>query len=109
MKKIFDVATKERLFDVTETIRLLTSYGYKYFSWGCSKAFQYKSKGLLLRVNGMHLKGYVWIYLGYDDTYGVEYYDLKGNKVFESDKTIYFDELFNTIDRKIEYIDAYSH
>jgi len=57
----------------------------------------------------MHLKGYVWIYLGYDDTYGVEYYDLKGNKVFESDKTIYFDELFNTIDSKIEYIDAYSH
>ena len=107
LEKIFKIAKRERRFDQKETLNLLMSYGYKYFSWGCSTAYRNGNDGLLLNVNGHHHKGYVWIYLCYNDTYGVQYFDFNGNEVFESDSEIYFDELFDTIDRKIEHISEY--
>ena len=102
-----------RSFNPDETLQVLKGTNlWVFFSWGVSKLLRIPKKnygyvGLLMKVNGCHHKGYVLITLNFLDLYDVH---LLNNqyKVKESITDIYFDELFNVIDGKIERIPEYN-
>ena len=96
----------KREFIVNETMLLLNSYGLKLWSWGISKRINFENKGLLLKVSGNHHKGLVLITLDYNDTYCVDIISNKG-EILETFDMVYFDQLFDVIDRRIELINEY--
>ena len=98
----------ERDFIVSETMQLLKFELFKYLSWGVQSARNFKGKGLLLNVNGRHYKSYVFIILAYNDTYTVHLVNNRG-RVTETFNEVYFDELANVIDKRIEYISEYAN
>ena len=109
-KQIFEISKEHfvREFNTTETLQLLRSYGYKFWSWGADKFVNLKDKGLSFKVNGNKHKGFVLITLNASDLYEVRLYSTTGkNKCTMID--VYFDELFDRIDEKIEKIAIYSH
>jgi hypothetical protein len=96
----------KREFIVNETMLLLNSNGLKLWSWGISKRMNFQDKGLLLKVSGNHHKGLVLITLDFNDTYTVDIISNKG-VILETFNMIYFDQLFDVIDKRIEYIKDY--
>lgn len=109
MKKIIETCKTlvKRDFDQKETIKVITYNKTIYWSWGVSKLYNFEGKGLLLKVNGNHHKGYVLITLAWDDTYEVHIISTHGN-VKSSHTDIYFDVLAETIDNLIERIPEYN-
>lgn len=97
----------EREFNPRETLDLLKRYGFKFWSWGASNFVNLKDKGLLFKVNGHHHKGYVLITLNHWDTYVVTLLSTQGNQKYR-EENIYFDQLFEIIDNKIERIPEYT-
>ena len=98
----------EREFNPKEIAVFLSRYGFKFWSWGVSKIYPASNKGLILKVNGHHLKGgYVVITLDHSDTFRVNYLNRVGRLV-NTDTDVYIDELFDTIDKQIEYISEYA-
>ena len=96
-----------RNFNPEETIQVLKGTNlWGFFSWGVSKMVRFDTVGLLLKVNGHFHKGWVFITLNFLDLYDVH---LLNNqyKVIETITNIYFDELFDTIDQKIERLPEY--
>ena len=93
-------------FSLKETLQVLTMNQPIYWSWGVSFKCNFKNKGLLLKVNGHHHKGYVLITLNYTDTYSVHLITTHGNLV-KTYNMIYVDMLVETIDNKIERIKDY--
>lgn len=96
----------EREFDPNETLKVLRHNPTIYWSWGVSKLANIDNKGLLMKVNGHHHKGYVCINLGWDDTYTIRLVSTHGNVKFEMEG-VYFDMLFDTLDEQIERIPEY--
>jgi len=98
----------EREFDVNETLNLIQRTNTNvYWSWGVDNIHHFPNKGLLIRVNGHHHKGYVLITLAWNDTYS---YRLFNNDwtVKKEAKDVYFDELQHRIDLDVEYITDYN-
>lgn len=77
-----------------------------WFSWGVSNLVNIQDKGLLMKVRGNHHKGYVFVTLGYEDLYQVHIISTQGN-IKESIEGIFFDNLQEVIDRKIERVSEY--
>jgi hypothetical protein len=96
----------KREFDPTETMRVLTSDMMVYFSWGVSKKYNFDNKGLLLKVSGNHHKGFVLITLDWMDTYTVHIISNKG-EIEDVYENVFFDELTEIIDKRIERIPDY--
>ena len=96
----------EMEFDMKETLNVLRAVPSIYWSWGVSKIANLMGKGLILKVNGNHHKGYVMITLSYDDTYSVYIVNRLG-RILNEYKMIYFDQLTEIIDNRIEKISEY--
>ncbi len=96
----------QREFDTNETLKVLTHNKTIYWSWGVSKLFNCSNKGLFLKVNGHHHKQYVLITLSWDDTYKVDYLN-RNLKVIDTQENLYFDQLVEFIDNRIERIGEY--
>lgn len=96
----------QREFDTSETLKVLTHNKTIYWSWGVSKLFNCDNKGLFLKVNGHHHKQYVLITLSWDDTYKVDYLNRNFN-VIDTQENLYFDQLVEFIDNRIERIGEY--
>ena len=105
-KKVLPLLQSE--FNMSETMRVLTHNPNIYYSWGVSGKWNIQNKGLLLRVNGNHHKGDVLITLGWDDTYTVHIMSNRG-RVISSHRMVYFDQLVEIIDCKIEKMDYYTN
>ena len=97
----------EREFVVSETLQLLKLDFFKYASWGVQSLRNFNNKGLLMNVNGHHYKSYVFIILAYNDTYTVHLVNNRG-RVTETFNEVYFDELTDVIDNRIERISAHA-
>lgn len=95
-------------FDVNETLRLLRGYGWKFLSWGATAFTNIHNKALLFKVNGHHHKGHVVIVLDWNDTYSFRLVNRVGEPIHE-EEMVYFDELFDRIDKKIEWIEEYGN
>lgn len=96
----------KREFNTNETLSVLTHNKNIYWSWGVSQLFNCYNKGLLMRVNGHHHKQYVLITLDWDDTYKIDYLN-RNMKVIDTHEGIYFDQLVEVIDNRIERIGEY--
>lgn len=97
----------KREFIVSDTVQLLKQTNlFGFFSWGVSKLMNVQGKGLLMKVNGHHHKGYVLVTLDWMDTYEVHIISTHGN-IKDTYTDIYFDELFEVIDNRIEKIPDY--
>lgn len=70
--------------------------------WGAKDFSQHQSKALIFKVNGLLFQGVIVIILGWMDTYTVRYVDKNGVEALEMDEDVYFDDLTNIIDAKIE-------
>jgi hypothetical protein len=99
-----------RYLDQEETMILLRMRPnlLRFWSWGVSKVIPFLDCGLLLRVNGHHHKGWVFITLNGLDLYDVHLLNCQF-KLKESIKDIHFDDLSVIIDNKIERIPEYTH
>ena len=96
----------EREFNVSDTMKVLTHDMMTYFSWGVSKKYNVGNKGLLLKVSGHHHKGFVLITLAWNDTYSVYIVSNKG-EIKQEFKEVYFEDLVEIIDNRIERINEY--
>ena len=96
----------QRDFDLQETLSLLKRYGFRFWSWGASGFTNIRNNVLVFKVNGHHHKGYVLISLGWEDLYRVKLVSTHGNVKFEMDG-IFFDQLFDILDERIEKIPEY--
>lgn len=99
----------QREFNVLDTVTLLKRTNINvWFSWGVSKMVNVDNQGLLMKVRGNHHKGYVFVTLGYDDLYQVHLISTHGN-IKETLEGIFFDQLQEVIDDKIERVKEYSY
>lgn len=98
----------QRDFNVTETLLVLRHNRMTYWSWGVSKLLNMFDKGLCLKVSGNHHKGWVIITLSFMDTYSVYIVSNKG-EVKNEYHDVYFDQLTEIIDNRIERIKEYKH
>lgn len=99
-------ALVEREFNPAETLKVIQHNKTVYWSWGIEKLVNYFDKGLILFVNGHHHIGVLLITLAWNDTYSFHLINENGT-IKESIHELYFDELQERIDKKIEYINEY--
>jgi hypothetical protein len=98
----------KREFSPAETLKQITHFGgFRFLSWGTSQKTNFKDKALILKVNGHHFKGYVVITLDWSDTYDVNLITTHGN-ITKTFNMVYFDDLFDVIDKAIEYVPEYT-
>ena len=96
----------EREFDVKETLTLLRANRIWLWSWGSRNFTQFENKALFFTVSGKHHKGIVLITLAWNDTYTVRFLSNRWNvKSVVTD--VFFDELAEVIDDKVERIGVY--
>ena len=92
--------------DCKETMNQIT-YGQintiRVMSWGVTTRTNFENKGLCLKVNGHHHKGYVLITLDWSDTYDVHMINNRG-VVLKTFEQVYFDDLNTIIDGYVEDI-----
>jgi hypothetical protein len=96
----------QRDFSQIETMRVLLGNQTIYWSWGVSKKVTLGKVGLMLKVNGHHHKGWVLITLGWEDLYRVHIISNSG-KILNEYEGIFFDDLVEIIDNRIEKIKDY--
>jgi hypothetical protein len=98
-----------REFSVVETKKQLYFFGkIKVFSWGAHNWVNFQNKALRFTVQGRHFRGHVYIFLNGADLYDVYYCSNRGNiKMIDTD--MYFDQLTEIIDRKVEYVPEYKN
>ena len=134
LKVLFEQTSKSNKmdFNVNETLSLL-HYGKNLnivMSWGVSyfvainekKCLKFSTpfripqlhekdayqKGLALKVSAYRHKGYVLITLNGSDYYDVDLISTRGN-IKKQFTDLCFDELVETIDKEIEYVDTYKY
>ena len=100
----------EREFNVNETLQVLRRLpnNVYFLCWGVSKLVNIEDKGLLMKVNGNLHKGYVFVTLGWEDLYKVHIMTTHG-RVKETIEGIFFEDLTELIDEKIEKIKEYRY
>jgi hypothetical protein len=107
-----DEITKScRVFNPNETLAQLQINRAKYLCWGAT-AFRIdnriKARMLGFKVNGMKHKRLVYIFLNGADLYDVYLTTIKGRITDKSgDMGLYFDQLTDWIDDRIEKQDNY--
>lgn len=100
-------ASGQREFDPQETMHVLTANKPIYWSWGVHNGIC-SNKWLAFKVQGHHHRGWVLITLGWEDLYKVTLMTSKGRIVSETEG-LYFDQLVEHIDNKVEKIPAYEN
>jgi hypothetical protein len=96
----------ERDFNLHETLTVLQHNMIVWFTWGVSKKVGLHNKGLILKVSGHHHKGWVLVTLGWEDLYKV-YIIGNNGQVLNKYEGIFFDNLVEVIDNRIEKIPDY--
>lgn len=101
-----------RNLNPNELLQLLQGDIMKFWSWGVEKpTIDSKQDTRMLRfwVNGHHHKGYVYIFLNGADLFDV-YLTNKDGKIVQKtpEMGLFFDQLVDWIDEKIEKISAYN-
>jgi hypothetical protein len=108
--QIEEITKSCRSLDVRELMQLLMADINMFFSWGVQRTKVVDNTAnprmLRLTVNGHHHKGHVYIFVNGMDLYDVYLTSRQGKiKVIQTD--LYFDDLAEWIDEKIEKIPAY--
>jgi hypothetical protein len=96
----------EREFNPNETLSVLKYNPSIFWSWGATEFTNFEDRALMFKVSGHHHKGYVLITLAYDDTYKVYIVSNKA-EILNEYEMVYFDDLTELIDNRIEKIKDY--
>jgi len=96
-----------REIDIKELMSLLKVDIAKFWSWGAENFRNYQNKALIFKVNGHHFKDAIVITLNSSDLFDV-YYVNRQTEIVDMDTDIYFDDLVDRIDKRIEYISDYN-
>lgn len=109
-KKQFELLSTvcEREFNVQETLTLLKYRQTWLWSWGFNSPVNYSNKALSFKVQGHHHRGIVLITLAWNDTYTVRLLSTQWN-VKETITEVYFDQLSELLDQKIERVKEYAY
>ena len=100
-------AIAERDMSIAELHNQILNGGVITMSWGFNSAREIvDNKVYNFKVQGHHHNGYVYIALGWDDTFKIYYTDLN-HVITEMSFGIYTDVLIEVLDRAIEKIDDY--
>ena len=94
-------------YSMEELVKVM-SRSMKVWSWGAHKWTKFSDYVLGFKVNGHHHKGWVYVMVGFSDTFLVVYTNTH-NKVIDIRENVYIDELINTIDTKVEFIEEYQN
>jgi hypothetical protein len=100
------ISKAEREFNPSETLSVLRYDPSIFWSWGATEFSNFGDRALMFKVSGHHHKGYVLITLAYDDTYSVYIVSNKA-EVLNTYTMVYFDDLTELIDNRIEKIKDY--
>ena len=103
---INELASKSRLQDCNETLKVLSHNKIVFFSWGPQAFKNFSNRVLRFKVNGHNHKGHVYVAVNGSDLYDVYLTTTRGNIVKEI-RDIYFDELQDRVDDAVERIDSY--
>lgn len=98
----------EREFNLNETLLVLRSIPIIFITWGVTKLVNLQNKGLIMKVNGNHHKGWVLITLGWEDLYKV-YIISNTGEILDTYEGIFFDQLVEVIDVRIEKKPEYKY
>jgi hypothetical protein len=97
-----------REFDTKEIIDYLAGTGYIRMSWAFEKPEAIvKKKAIRFLVSGHHHKGYVYIVLGFMDTFDIYYTD-KLNVIVKISNDVYIMDLVDILDTAIERLPQYT-
>ncbi len=112
------MATEKKIFNLSETIKscrelnpnellaLLAANPSIFWSWGVSQKHYIAKKAMRLRVSGHHHKGYVYIVVNGNDLFDV--YLTSIHDVIKGEvQGLFFDQLVEWIDEKVEKVAAY--
>jgi hypothetical protein len=100
------IAKSSRDLDVNGLVKFFYSHNGKFWSWGAHKFMNIKNRGLRFNVNGHHHKGHVYLFVNGADLFDIYLTSTHGN-IKEKIEDVYLDDLFNTLDKKIEWISIY--
>lgn len=107
-KEKFDLAKHAGIeFNTRETLALLNMQKMKVWSWAARNFTNLADKALLFRVSGHHFKGLVAITLNGRDLYDFHLVTLINREVVYTATDIFFEDLVERIDEKIEKIATY--
>ena len=95
-----------REVDANYILNILRSNISIFWSWGSNNLIDLNGKGLRLTVSGHHFKGHIYIVLNGADLFDI-YYCSNHGTIKDVHENIYFDQLSEVIDNKIERIDDY--
>ena len=90
-----------REVDADYIVKIIHSNVPMFWSWGVSKLLDLNGKGLRLTVSGRKHKGHVYVVLNGMDLFDIYYTSNRGT-IKNLDTNIYFDQLSEVIDNRIE-------
>lgn len=107
MKKISEIDTKKYVpfYTMNDLVKAMAR-NLKVWSWGANGWTNLEGKMLKFKVNGHHHKGYVYIGVNGLDLFDIILVNNFGN-IIEEIHDVYLEDLIDTIDVKVEKIDAY--
>jgi len=105
MNTAFDLSNYREM-DVNQPFSLIKARRTIMWSWGARNWTNINNKGLLFRVSGFKHKGKVLIALNGSDLYNVILLNTR-DRVIDTIEDLYFDDLVNAIDNRIEKTENY--
>jgi len=97
-----------RNVDANYILKILRSNMSIFWSWGARAFVDLNGKGLRLTVSGHHHKGHLYIVLNGADLFDIYYCSNRGT-IKDVHTDIFFDQLVEVIDNKIERIADYTY
>jgi hypothetical protein len=100
------IAKSSRDLDVNGLVKFFYGHGSKFWSWGSQNFVNVKNRGLQFKVNGHHHKGHVYLFVNGLDLFDIYLTSTHGN-IKEKIEDVYLEDLFDVLDKKIEWIPIY--
>jgi hypothetical protein len=98
-----------RQMDIEDLMFLLKHDIYIYWSWGAmDECYNSQKTWFRVSVSGHHHTGYVYIFLNGADLFDVYLTTATDETIINFVKDLYFDELVDWIDEKVEKVPEYS-
>lgn len=100
------IARSSRDMDVNRLVGFLYGHQSKFWSWGPHNFVNIKNRGLRFNVQGHHHTGHVYLFVNGADLFDAYLTSTHGT-IKEKIGDVYLEDLFDILDKKIEYIDIY--
>ena len=100
------IARSSRDMDVNGLVGFFYGHQSKFWSWGPHNFVNIKNRGLRFNVQGHHHTGHVYLFVNGADLFDA-YLTSTNGTIKEKIGDVYLEDLFDILDKKIEYIYIY--